>query len=65
MTTTITKIRHALRPKLAAEKLGISLNTLWCWHRERPSFPRGIKLGPGTTVFWEDELEAFAAAQGQ
>lgn len=43
----------------------ILLNTLWRWHRERPGFPRGIKLGPSTTVFWEDELDAFAAAQGQ
>lgn len=36
--------------------------TLYRWINER-GFPRGIKLGPNTRAWTEDEVEAWLAAQ--
>lgn len=56
---------RSLRPKKAAEFLGISMATLWRWVRERPDFPRTRKIGDRTTVFVEDELAEFRERQTQ
>lgn len=45
----------SLRPRQAAEFLGISPATLWRWTK-RPEFPKPIPLGPRTTIFKLDEL---------
>ena len=42
----------------------IGNTTLWRWVKERPDFPRPIKLGPRVTVFSVDELIAWRARQG-
>lgn len=53
---------RSLRPKQAAEFLGISAATLWRWAKERKDFPKPCRLGPRTTVFEQSELVDFRAA---
>jgi prophage regulatory protein len=55
----------SLRPRQAAEFLGIAPATLWRWVKERKdeSFPQPRKLGPRTTVFIQAELAAFRERQ--
>ncbi|EPS1224416.1 AlpA family phage regulatory protein [Burkholderia cenocepacia] len=48
-----------LRPKAAAQKLGIGLSTLWLKVSKDPEFPRPVKLGEATTVFIEQEIDAW------
>jgi prophage regulatory protein len=48
-----------LRPPQAARKLGIGLSTLWEKTRLEPDFPRPLKLSSRTTVFVEQELDAY------
>jgi prophage regulatory protein len=54
-------IKRAVRPAQAAEKLGISLPTLWRWARTNPHFPKPRKLSERVTIFDEQELDRFAA----
>jgi prophage regulatory protein len=54
---------RSVRPKVAAATLGISLATLWRWHRERKDFPRGIRLSARCTVFTEDSLLRWRDSQ--
>jgi len=61
-TTTIA------RPKAAANHLGVSTSTLYRWERERPDFPRRIKLGPRASGWRVADLDAWLekqAAQGR
>lgn len=53
----------SLRPKQAAEFLGIGVSTLWRWAKERDDFPRPIKLGERTTVFEQSKLAGWREAQ--
>lgn len=55
----------SLRPRQAAEFLGIGESTFWRWAKERPDFPRPIKLSPRTTVYPLDQLTAWRDAQAQ
>ncbi|WP_213780114.1 AlpA family phage regulatory protein [Caballeronia sp. dw_276] len=48
-----------LRPSKAAEKLDIGLSSLWAKAKTDPDFPKPVKLGPGTTIFIEAELDAW------
>lgn len=48
-----------LRPKQAAEYLGIGVSTLWKWNKENPNFPERIKLGERVTVWRKADLDAF------
>jgi prophage regulatory protein len=57
------RTRRALRPAQAAEKLGVSLPTLWRYARSNPSFPRPSKLSERVTVFDEYELDEFVASR--
>ncbi len=45
-----------IRPKVAAEKLGIGLPTLWSWAR-RADFPKPIQLSSNASGFIESELD--------
>jgi len=45
-----------------AARMGVSVNTVWRWARERPDFPRPVRIGPSTTRWHIDELEAFERA---
>lgn len=53
---------RALRPARAAEKLGIGLSTLWAKAKNQADFPKPIKTGPRTTIFLEQELDAYLAS---
>jgi predicted DNA-binding transcriptional regulator AlpA len=52
-----------VRPKDACRLLGITATTLWRWTRERPEFPKPIKLGTVVTVWSVAELEEFVGQQ--
>lgn len=56
--------KRALRPAQAAEKLAVSLPTLWRYCRTNPSFPKPRKLSERVTVFDEQELDAFLDRPG-
>jgi len=53
------------RPKQAAEYLGIGNATLWRWIKERPDFPRPIRLSARCTVIPGDKLIAWRDAQAK
>jgi prophage regulatory protein len=55
----------SVRPAQAAKYLGIGKSTLWLWAKDRPDFPKPIKLGTRTTVFRQDQLTAWRDAQGK
>lgn len=59
MTIVRTAGRRCLRPNKAATKLAIGVSTLWLRVRTDADFPKPIKIGPRTTVFFEDELDAY------
>lgn len=52
---------RGFRAKETAQRLGIHQQTLWKWCREG-RFPRGIKVGPMTTI-WTEAMIAEALAQ--
>lgn len=53
----------SLRPKAAAEFLGIGRATLWRWSLERHDFPKARRLSSRCTVFDQNELIAWRDAQ--
>lgn len=53
----------SLRPKQAAEFLGISRTTFWRWVKERHDFPKKRALSSQRVVFDQDELIAWRDAQ--
>jgi predicted DNA-binding transcriptional regulator AlpA len=48
-----------LRPRQAAEALGIGLSTFWLKAKTDADFPPLIRLGPKATVVREADLEAY------
>lgn len=52
----MVQINSSIRPKAAAEFLGIGVSTLWRWSKDRSDFPKARKLGPRCTVFDASEL---------
>ena len=48
-----------LRPRQAADALGISLTTFWVKAKTDPDFPTLIRMSPGCTVVQESDLEAY------
>lgn len=61
MANTSTPSPRGIRPAQAAQKLGVSLSSLWRHTRENPNFPKPRKLGLKTTVWLEHELDSFLA----
>lgn len=55
MRTQVTSIR----PKKAAELLGVSLPTFWRWAAQQHDFPKGRRLSARCTVFDTGELIAW------
>ena len=53
---------RSLRAPEVAELLSVGINTVWRWTRERPDFPKPVKLG-NTTSWLLSELVAWRAAQ--
>lgn len=56
-------MNHSLRPKYAAEFLGIGRATLWRWVKERHDFPKARHLSSRCVVFDQQELIAWRDAQ--
>jgi prophage regulatory protein len=56
--------RESVRPKQAAEMLGVGSATIWRWIKERPDFPQPRRLSARCTVFDSRELLAWRDAQG-
>lgn len=54
----------SLRPKKAAELLGVGVATLWRWAKERGDFPKPKRLSARCTVFDSGELISWRDAQG-
>ncbi len=48
-----------------AERYGIARNTVWRWHRERPDFPRAVKLSPNCTRWKLSEIIAWEASKAE
>jgi predicted DNA-binding transcriptional regulator AlpA len=48
-----------LRPREAADALGVGLSTFWLKAKTDPDFPPLIKLGPKATVVREADLAAY------
>lgn len=46
-------------------KLPVSPATVWRWSRENKGFPKPFKLGPATTVWDSDLVDAFLAKQAK
>lgn len=59
LPNTTTHSSRLVRPKDAAQLLGVSLNTVWRWARERADFPNPVKLGPASTAWRLVDLEEF------
>ncbi len=53
------------RPKAAARHIGVSISTLYRWERERPDFPRRIKLGPRASGWRLADLESWLERQAR
>jgi len=53
----------ALRPKLAAERLGISVATFFRWSRCDETFPKLIRPTSRTTLIDVSELDAWLATK--
>jgi prophage regulatory protein len=65
MTAVALQPDRSLRPKQAAEFIGVSESTLWAWVKSRQDFPKPSKLSPKITVFSSSALLAFRDAQQQ
>ena len=57
--------RQSLRPKQAAQMLGIGIATYWRWVKEKPDFPKPIRLSPRCSVTDLSLLIAWRDAQGE
>ena len=58
----MVQINSSIRPKAAAEFLGIGVSTLWRWSKDRSDFPKARKLSPRCTVFDVSELQNWRDA---
>lgn len=56
---------QSIRPKTAAELLGIGTSTFWRWAKERSDFPRARRLSPRCTVFDVQEIINWRDAQAK
>jgi predicted DNA-binding transcriptional regulator AlpA len=54
-----------LRPRQAADALGIGLSTFWLKAKTDPDFPPLIRLGAKSTVVREADLEAYVEKKSQ
>lgn len=56
---------QSVRPKEAANLLGVGVSTFWRWVKERHDFPKPRKLSSRCTVFDVAELIAWRDAQAK
>lgn len=55
--------RRLTRPKATSVYIGIGLSTLWHYAKTLNSFPQPIKIGPRTTVFDLNQIDAYLATK--
>ena len=60
----VIRIADLATTKNRAGRLPVSPATVWRWVKEG-KFPAPFKLGPNTTVFDLDQVEAFVAQQAE
>lgn len=53
-----------VRASSLARQLGIHRSTLWRWAKEKPSFPRPLKITEGVTLWSLEEVQAWLQQQG-
>ena len=53
---------HYLSYKQVAERAGVHVATIWRW-RKSAGFPNPVKLGPNTTRFKADEVDAWLSTR--
>lgn len=53
-----------LRAASLARLLGVHRSTLWRWVKEKPSFPRPLKITEGVTLWSLEEVQAWLQQQG-
>lgn len=46
-----------------ADRFGVHKMTIWLWARERPEFPKPVKLSARTTRWKQADIQAFEAAK--
>lgn len=51
-----------LTVRQVAERLAVSVPTVWRWTRERDDFPKPQRLGPAATRWRLADLEAWEAS---
>lgn len=54
-----------LSDKQVAERYGVTVPTVWRWHKSDPKFPRAIKLSSGTTRWNLSEVEAWEKSRAK
>jgi predicted DNA-binding transcriptional regulator AlpA len=54
-----------LSDKDLSDRYRITRNTVWRWHRERPDFPRAIRLSPGCTRWNLSAITAWEASKAE
>ena len=54
---------QSIRPKTAAELLGIGTSTFWRWAKERQDFPKARRLSARCTDFDMNEIMRWRDAQ--
>lgn len=56
----------SIRPADAAVLLGVSIATVWRWHKDNlDNFPRARKIGPRTTILDTAEVIAWRDRRAQ
>jgi prophage regulatory protein len=60
----VIRIAELATTKKKKGRLPVSPATLWRWIKEG-KFPQPFKLGPNTTVWDLDQIEAFVAQQAE
>ncbi len=58
-------LNRSLRPKQAAEFLGVGVSTLWRWVKEQPDFPQPVRLSERVTVFAQGDLISYRESRAQ
>ena len=64
MAQRVIRIADLASTKNKCGRLPVSPATVWRWVKEG-KFPAPFKLGPNTTVFDLDQVEAFLAQQAE
>lgn len=54
-----------LSDRQLAERYGVTVPTVWRWHKADASFPRAVKLSTGTTRWRLEQIEVWEKSQAK